>query len=408
MSKVNRLLPKPGVHHLTGRANSFRFFFSVPGLEYGRKECVVKSPVYFADLRVDPRLNLLDKIDRLMERGSPKGLIEPNNLVAIKLHFGEPGNSGYVRPIFLKPIVSRIQQLGARPFLTDTNTLYRGSRSESVSHLRAAVANGFAFSAVGAPIIIADGLLGNACVRVPVEGNLFREIAVAHDIYHADCLVSVAHFTGHELTGFAATIKNIGMGGVNREGKLSQHSNLGPKVIRKKCKACGVCIEKCAFDAISTIERKSRIDLEKCSGCGLCIVVCPHQAITIRWNKEVPVFQKKLVEHAMGVLQTKKGKSFFFNFLLHVSPVCDCVGASDAPIVGDIGILASADPVAIDQAAVNLVNAARGNPGSKLTNHLDPGEDKIRGLYPELDWEIQLKYAEEMGLGNRSYELIEV
>lgn len=368
----------------------------------------MKSPVYFADLRVDSRFTLLDKIDRLMERGSPKNLIEPNNLVAVKLHFGEPGNSAYVRPIFLSRIVSHIQRLGGKPFLTDTNTLYRGGRSESVSHLRTAVANGFGFSSVGAPIIIADGLLGNACVRVPIKGNFFREIAVAHDIYFADCLVSVAHFTGHELAGFGATIKNIGMGGVNREGKLSQHSNLGPKVTRKRCRACGTCVEKCAFDAISMVEEKARIDLEKCSGCGLCIIVCPHRAITVRWNREVPIFQKKLVEHTLGVLQTKKGKALFFNFLLHVSPLCDCVGASDAPIVGDIGILASTDPVAIDQAAVDLVNAARGNPDSKLANHFDPGEDKLRGLYPELDWETQLQYAEQMGLGNRAYELIPV
>jgi uncharacterized Fe-S center protein len=359
-------------------------------------------------MRVDSQDNMLDKVARLMEKSSPENLIEPNDLVAVKLHFGEPGNSAYVRPIFLARIVSQIQQRGGKPFLTDTNTLYPGKRSESVSHLRAAVTNGFAFSSVGAPIVIADGLLGSACVRVTIAGNFFREIAVAHDIYYADCLVSVAHFTGHQLTGFAATIKNIGMGGVNREGKLSQHSNLGPKVIRKKCKACGICIGKCAFDAISTVEGKSQINLEKCRGCALCIAVCPHHAISVRWNEKAPIFQKKLVEHTLGVLQNKKGKSLFFSFLMHVSPMCDCAGKSDAPIVEDIGILASADPVAIDQAAVDLVNGARGNPKSKLPNHFNPGEDKLRGLFPDLDWETQLSYAEEMGLGNRAYELIPV
>jgi len=231
---------------------------------------------------------------------------------------------------------------------------------------------------------------------------------VAHDIYYADCLLSVAHFTGHELTGFAATLKNIGMGGVNRKGKLSQHSNLGPKVVRKKCTACGTCIEKCAFEAISMVDGKSRIDLEKCGGCGLCIVVCPHHAITVRWNEKAPTFQKKLVEHTKGVLKNKKGKTFFFNFLLQVTPVCDCLGASAAPIVGDIGILASPDPVAIDQAGVDLVNGAQGNRDSKLASHLNPGEDKLRELYPEIDYEIQLEYAQEMGLGNRSYQLIPV
>ena len=364
--------------------------------------------MYFGDVRIEHRFSLLDKVDRLMEKASPKDLIEPNNLVAVKLHFGEPGNSAYVRPIFLARIVAHIRQLGGKPFLTDTNTLYVGNRSESVSHVRAAIANGFSLSSVDAPVIIADGLLGNACVRVPIEGKLHREIPVAHDIYHADSLVSVAHFTGHESTGFASTIKNIGMGGVSREGKLTQHSNLGPKVIRKRCKACGICIEKCAFSAISEVDGKSRIDLGKCGGCGLCIVVCPHHAINVRWNEKSPIFQKKLVEHAMGVLKSKGGKTLFFNFLLQVSPSCDCLGASDAPIVGDIGILASTDPVAIDQAAVDLVNGARGNPDSKLERHLNPGEDKLRDLYPETDWTIQLEYAQEMGLGTRNYKLIRV
>ncbi|MBW2055980.1 MAG: DUF362 domain-containing protein [Deltaproteobacteria bacterium] len=368
----------------------------------------MKSQVYFANLRIDSRSNVLDKLERLMSRAAPEKLVESGDLVAVKLHFGEPGNSSYVRPIFLRRILSHIQGLGGKPFLTDTNTLYRGERSESVSHLRAAVANGFGFSSVGAPLIIADGLMGNASVRVAINGNFFQEITVAHDIYYADCLVSVAHFTGHEFTGFGATIKNLGMGGVSREGKLSQHSNLGPKVNRKKCKACGICAEKCAFEAISMVRGKARVHLEKCKGCGICIVVCPQGAIAIQWNREVPLFQKKLVEHALGVLQNKKGKAFFFNFLLQVSPHCDCAGANDAPIVGDIGILASTDPVAIDQAAVDLVNAAQGNPGSKLTKNLNPGEDKLRGLYPEVDWEVQLEYGEQMGLGSRTYDLVPV
>ncbi len=383
-------------------------FGYTPCSEYGGKENTVKTPVYFAKPSDDPGFTLLDKLDRLMERGAPKNLIEANQLVAVKLHFGEPGSLTHVRPSFLSRIVSRIQRLGGKPFLTDTNTLYVGDRSESVSHFRTAIENGFDFSSVGAPIIIADGLLGNACVRVPIKGNLFKEIAVAHEIYHADCLVSVAHFTGHELTGFAGTIKNIGMGGVNREGKLSLHSNLGPKIIRKRCTACGMCIEKCAFGAISTVDAKSRIDLEKCRGCALCIVVCPCHAIRVRWNEKAPIFQKKLVEHAMGVLQNKPGKSFFFNFCLQVTPLCDCAAAADAPIVKDIGILASQDPVAIDQAAVDLVNRAQGNRDLNRAGHLAPGEDKFRSLYPEIDWEIQLEYGEEMGLGSRTYELIPV
>lgn len=366
----------------------------------------MKSPVYFSDVRTKEKVSLLDQIDHLMEAASPENFLEPSHLVAVKLHFGEPGNSTYIRPIFAARIVSYIQEHGGKPFLTDTNTLYAGGRSDSVSHLATAVAHGFAPASVGAPVIIADGLLGNACVRVPVKGKLFDEIAVAHDIYHADGLVSVAHFTGHGLTGFAATIKNLGMGGVSREAKLSQHSSLGPKIVRKRCRGCGTCIEKCAFDALSMVDGKARIDLGRCGGCGLCIAVCPHGAVQVRWNEKAPVFQKKLAEHALGVLGNKQGKALFLNFLLDMTPSCDCLGASDVPIVDDIGILASTDPVAVDQAAVDLVTEAQGNPTSRLKSHCAPGEDKIRGLYPDIDWEVQLEYAEEIGLGNRAYELI--
>lgn len=368
----------------------------------------MKSPVYFSDVKAKDKVSLLDRIDPLMDAASPENFIEPKNLMAVKLHFGEPGNSTYIRPIFAARIVSYIRERGGKPFLTDTNTLYAGGRSDSVSHVATAVANGFAPASVGAPVIIADGLLGNACVRVPIQGNLFDEIAVAHDIYHADGLVSMAHFTGHELTGFAATIKNLGMGGVSREAKLSQHSSLGPKIVRKKCRGCGTCVEKCAFDALSMVDGKARIDLGRCGGCGLCIVVCPHRAIQVRWNEKAPVFQKKLVEHALGVLRDKQGKALFVNFLVDITPSCDCLGASEVPIVDDIGILASTDPVAVDQAAVDLVTGKQGNPNSKLTSHVNPGEDKLRGLYPDIDWEVQLDYAEEIGLGHRAYELIPV
>jgi hypothetical protein len=368
----------------------------------------VKRAVYFSQTKAEGKTSVLDRIDRLMERACPEDLIAPSNLVAVKLHFGEPGNSTYIRPLFLARIVSYIQRRGGKPFLTDTNTLYAGQRSDSVSHLAAAVANGFALSSVGAPLIIADGLLGDACVHVPIKGNLFDQIPVAHDIYHADGMISVAHFTGHQLTGFAGTIKNLGMGGVSRAAKLRQHSSLGPKIVRKRCTGCGICIEKCAFDALSMVDKKARIDLDRCAGCGLCIAVCPQRAIQVRWNEKTQVFQKKLVEHAMGVINTKKGKALFLNFLVDVTPSCDCLGASGIPIVGDIGTLASIDPVAVDQAAVDLVNGAEGNPNSKVTAPLNPGDDKFRSLYPDIDWEVQLGYAEEIGLGCRAYELISV
>jgi uncharacterized Fe-S center protein len=377
----------------------------------------MKSPVFFSDLRIDPGKTLLHKLDLLLERGDLKGKVREKDLVAIKLHFGEQGNTAYVRPIFLRSVVDHVRRLRGKPFLTDTNTLYIGSRSEAVSHLATAYRNGFVYSAVDAPVVIADGLRGNSAVRVQIDRPIFKSVPVAHDICTADVLICVTHFKGHELTGFGGALKNLGMGCTSREGKLSEHSNISPKVKSKACKGCERCLNCCPGQAISMlsprheVEGKRRvafIDPGKCIGCGECILTCPSGGIQIRWNETIPVFQKKIVEHACGAVQNKKGKALYLSFLTQISPACDCCGYSDRPIVPDVGILSSEDPVAIDQASADLVNQSEGNPGSKLPGAWKSGEDKFRALYPAVDWSIQLAYAEEIGLGTRKYELIKV
>ena len=377
----------------------------------------MKSDVFFSDLKVGPGKTLLDKLDTLLDRADVKGKIREKDLVAIKLHFGEKGNTAFVRPIFLRRIVDRVKQYKGKPFLTDTNTLYTGTRSEAVSHLTTANQNGFAESVVDAPLLIADGLRGNSAVRVRIDRPIFKTVSIAREIYMADALITVTHFKGHELSGFGGALKNMGMGCASREGKLSQHSNISPQVKAKACKGCERCLVWCAQQAISMLSPQSgietkqgiaSIDPKKCVGCGECILTCPSGAIEIQWNKNIPIFQKKMVEHAYGAAQKKKGKALYLNFLTQISPACDCYGFSDAPIVNDIGILSSEDPVAIDQASVDLVNGEEGNRSSKLTKHWKPGEDKFRALYPEVDWNIQLAYAEEIGMGTREYELIRI
>jgi len=283
--------------------------------------------------------------------------------------------------------------------------------------LTTAYENGFATSVVGAPLVIADGLRGNSAVNVKIDKPLFKTVSIAHAIHMADTLISVAHFKGHELSGFGGTLKNLGMGCASREGKLSQHSDLSPKVKGKTCRGCGLCIPWCSQEAISmkivesaggTKRNVAAIDPEKCIGCGECILTCPTESVEIRWNKSIPTFQKKMVEYAYGAAFRKKGKALYVNFLTQISPACDCCGFSETPIVNDIGILSSEDPVAIDQASADLVNREQGNRASKLTKHWDPGEDKFRALYPQVDWTIQLSYAEEIGLGTRNYELIKI
>jgi uncharacterized Fe-S center protein len=346
-----------------------------------------------------------------------KGKIRERDLVAIKLHFGEKGNTAYIRPIFIRRVVDRVKQHKGKPFLTDTNTLYIGTRSEAVSHLTTAFENGFTESVVNAPILIADGLRGNSAVKVRIDKPIFKTVSIAREIYMTDALITVTHFKGHELSGFGGALKNLGMGCSSREGKLSQHSNISPQVKRKTCTGCETCLSWCPQSAISMASSGSGtgekcpiaiIDSKKCIGCGECILACPSGAIQIQWNESIPIFQKKMVEHAYGALQKKKGKVLFLNFLTQVSPACDCYGYSDTPIVNDIGILSSEDPVAIDQASVDLVNGETGNRSSKLPRAWESGEDKFRAIYPEVDWNVQLAYAEEIGMGTREYELIKI
>jgi uncharacterized Fe-S center protein len=366
------------------------------------------SNVYFCDLRTSMKENLPAKLKRLIETAGLKEIISTRNLVAIKIHFGEKGNVAFIRPVLIRPIVDAVKDLGAAPFLTDANTLYAGTRGNSISHLITAMENGFAYSVVNAPLIIADGLRGASFSKVRIDQEIIKTAYIGKEIVEADVLISAAHFKGHELSGFGGTIKNLGMGCAARKGKLEQHSDLSPKVKKKKCVGCGECVDHCAQKAISLKEGKAGIDPEKCVGCGECILICPNGAIDVQWNADIPLFQKKMAEYSWAVLKGKRHKSMFLNFLTNISPACDCYGHNDAPLVPDIGILASRDPVAIDQASVDLVNQQPGGPRSCLTTCRGPGEDKFKAVYPKIDWAVQLDHAEQIGLGRREYELVTI
>jgi uncharacterized Fe-S center protein len=366
------------------------------------------SKVYFTDLRTNPKRNLLTKIQDLLNRLKVDTHIKKNDIVAIKVHFGEKGNTAYLRPVFLRAIVERVAKGGAKPFLTDTNTLYTGSRSDAVSHMTTAVENGFDYSCVNCPIIIADGLRGNSGVKVPIKGEVLKDVSIAKEIIESDCLVAVTHFKGHELSGFGGALKNLGMGCATKEGKLAQHSSVKPIVNVNTCKGCKTCLEYCPATAISVYAKKASINESKCIGCGECLLVCPCNAIEVQWNESQDLFQKKMVEHACGALLGKEKKALFLNFLLQVSPACDCYPNSDAPIVRDIGILASTDPVSIDAASCDLVNDEQSLPNTAIRKPLKKGEDKWRAMFPTIDWNIQLDHAEKLGLGERAYTIIKI
>lgn len=361
------------------------------------------------DLTATSKENLPDKLSRLVKTAGLENILSKDQLTAVKIHFGEKGNTAYIRPVFIRQIIQTIKEFKAKPFLTDANTLYAGTRSNGVSHIHTAIGNGFNYASMDAtPIIIADGVRGKTESKIKVDQKNCKHVFIGSEIIDADALVSVAHFKGHELSGFGGTLKNLGMGCASRKGKLDQHSNLNPKIKRKTCIGCGECEKHCPANAIYLENEKAYIDQKKCIGCAECIVRCPTRSVNINWNQKVPVFLEKMMEYTVGVLKNKKNKGFFINFIMDIAPKCDCLPYTQSPIVNNIGVAASIDPVAIDQASVDLVNHEKALPGTLLETNLESGQDKFKGLYPKVDWEHQLEYAEKIGLGTRQYNLIKL
>ncbi len=351
---------------------------------------------------------MVARAGRLLERAGLRDAVSEGDLVAVKLHFGEQGNTGFVHPVFVREVVSRIKAHGGSPFLTDANTLYRGQRSNAVDHIACAVHNGFAYATVEAPIIIADGLDGRDAVDVPILGGKhFESVRLGSAAVHADAMVVVTHVKGHEATGFGGVLKNVGMGLGCRSAKQRMHADFRPEVTAETCTACGRCVKWCPVNAIVIgPDRVAQVDLATCYGCGECVASCPYGAIATQWKTTPEALQEKIVEHVAGVVAGKAGKVVYLSFVTAVSPDCDCWNFSDAPIVGDIGVLASNDPVAIDQAAYDLVTSSAGLPGS-LGEGMGAGEDKFAKV-TGVDGTHAMAYAERMGLGSRSYTLGQV
>lgn len=368
----------------------------------------MSSKVYFSSARTNPDVNLLDKMDGLCEAVGLKKMLGKGDFTAIKLHVGEYGNLSFVSPQLVRRVVDKIKSAGAHPFLTDTSTLYNGQRNNAVSHHINASLNGFTLETAGAPFIVGDGLMGGDYVSVPVKGTEVKEAKIASSIYHSTALVVISHFKGHTSTGVGGTIKNLGMGCASRAGKLMQHSHVKPLVRQEGCTGCTRCAKHCPVDAIFfTDGHKAWIDRDKCIGCGDCLAMCPVRTIKFSWDDSTSALQRKMAEYASGALTGKAGKAVFFNVILNVSPQCDCFGNNDVPIVPDLGIMASTDPVAIDMAAADMVNGAAGEHGS-VAHGMCCGDDKFARVAPGSDWSVQLNRAAEMGIGSLDYEIVKV
>ncbi|MEK7448809.1 MAG: DUF362 domain-containing protein [Planctomycetota bacterium] len=333
------------------------------------------------------------KVKNLTESIGLKKLIKKNDLVALKIHFGEKKGPGYIKPEWLKPLITFIKKAGGKPFLTDTNTLYVGNRSNAVDHLAMAEKHGFSFANLGIPIIIGDGLRGENQISLPTETGLISRAHLAGVVKTADVIIGLAHFTGHLLTGYGGALKNIGMGLAARGGKLAQHSGLLPQIL-DQCRGCEVCAQWCPADAIQLKNNKATINPETCYGCGECLAVCPHQAVKIAWDESSGNVQKKMVEYCRAII--KETKTCFFNFAINVTKDCDCMNKHSPVIAPDVGVLASSDPVALDFATFQLVNRQAGS-----TNI-------FKKHWPQLDPLVQTSYGEQIGLGTTSYELIEI
>ncbi|MDI6691848.1 MAG: DUF362 domain-containing protein [Anaerosomatales bacterium] len=365
------------------------------------------AKVYFTPMRTAMKRSLVTRAGVLLERAGLASTVADGDLVAVKLHFGEAGNTGFVHPVFVREVVRRIKAAGGKPFLTDANTLYRGERSNAVDHIECALHNGFSYATVEAPIVIADGLDGREAVDVAIEGRHFDSVRIGAAAVHADAMVVVTHVKGHEAAGFGGALKNVGMGLGCRSAKQRMHADFRPEVDAAACRSCGRCVTWCPVSAIVLgPDRVAAVDYQVCYGCGECVAACPYGAIATQWKTTPEALQEKIVEHAAGALKDKRGKVVYLSFVTNVSPDCDCWHFSDAPIVPDIGVLASDDVVAIDQAAYDLVCQAPGLPGTR-GEALGPGEDKFTAV-TGVDGRHAMRYAETLGLGTREYELVTI
>ena len=367
------------------------------------------STVYYTDFRCPVGTSLTEKLRRLCIAAGIKSIDMDGKFVAIKMHFGELGNLAFLRPNYAKVVADLCKEQGGQPFLTDCNTLYPGSRKNALEHLSCAQENGFWPMTTGCQIIIGDGLRGTDELEVPVpNGEYCKTAKIGRAIMDADIFISLTHFKGHEATGFGGAIKNIGMGCGSRAGKMEQHNSGKPFVKQKLCVGCHACAKICAHGAPTFgPDNKATIDTDKCVGCARCLAVCPKDAIQCMYDEAPSILNYKIAEYTKAVVDGRP--CFHVSLVMDVSPNCDCHGENDVPIVPNVGMFASLDPVALDQACIDAVLAQPKMPNSVIgSGEACKYEDYFKAAHPDTDWEAALIHSEKIGLGSREYELVKI
>ncbi len=365
------------------------------------------SAVYYCDFSTGMRESVLNKFMRLLKKAGIDQIDFENKYAAIKVHFGEMGNLSFLRHNYARQLVDYIKSRGGRPFVTDCNTLYVGQRSNALDHLDCAYQNGYNPLTLGCQVIIADGLRGLDEMLVPVNGEYVKEAKIGTAIMQADILISLNHFKGHEATGFGGAIKNLGMGCGSRAGKMEMHYTGKPSADPAICIACGKCVAACGQDAIYIDDKNlAVIDQEKCAGCGRCIGQCPIDAISPNEDNSLDILNKRMAEYTRAIVDGRP--MFHISLVQDISPFCDCYGMHDVGIVPDIGMFASFDPVALDRACADAVNAQTPCEDSLLGPHAHDHADHFTALHPGTEWQVCLEHCETLGVGTQAYTLIQL
>ena len=367
---------------------------------------VAPSKVYFTDFHTTFQENQIQKFARLILTAGIDQIDFKDKYVAVKMHFGEPGNLAYLRANYARVVIDIIKDLGGKPFLVDCNTLYIGGRKNGLDHLEAAYQNGFNPYNTGCHVIIADGIKGTDEVLVPIDGEYVKEAKIGTAVMDADIIISLSHFKLHEEAGIGGAMKNIGMGCGSRAGKMEMHHGGKVYVEQDLCVGCGQCRKICAHDAPAIENRKANIDLDKCVGCGRCISVCPLDAIQPIQKESNNVLNYKIAEYTKAVLQGRP--HFHITLIKDVSPYCDCHSENDVPIIPDVGMYASFDPVAIDMACADALNAQKAEKNSMLGMAPEQLEDHVKTVHPTTNWRSQIEHAKKIGLGTDEYEIITI